>query len=463
MTLRRIAAALLVGAVLLPLAACDTSTGVGADIGEDLEGGAPQAIDLVADSTTFGGVDIAAPVTGNTNPQRDWRVLVGRVLDPVAGEATADAYLDLAPARPIPDLVQAAPVDVLEAELILAPQYLHGDSTATVTVRLFDLQSNPDFEDARADQTFATALEVASYEVSAAEDSVVTLPLPDGWVRDNEGILRDTTGDASTFDEAFAGFKVQVSRSSAPTPSQPGAVVGFSTEDSRLELSRTDDTTSVATYPISQSFTHVSGQAPPAETEARRANRVLLRGGAPRALRFAFNFEEEARVDSLIGAPLNRVRLDVPFDTLAQRGTEAPEGFVRPRVDGYRLLMRRTDDPSIPDCESRQLGQLLTQTPESGLDPGDEEGRYCFLPTDLSELPERLSTPVLNNVVRESLQPEQPVVFESFRLEVTDRFSPAAEFSPAVPGVPTTAPVLIPIPGSPSDAQTELSIVATPI
>ena len=190
---------------------------------------------------------------------------------------------------------------------------------------------------------------------------------------------------------------------------------------------------------------------------------MLLRGGAPRALRFAFNFEEEARVDSLIGAPLNRVRLDVPFDTLAQRGTEAPEGFVRPRVDGYRLLMRRTDDPSIPDCESRQLGQLLTQTPESGLDPGDEEGRYCFLPTDLSELPERLSTPVLNNVVRESLQPEQPVVFESFRLEVTDRFSPAAEFSPAVPGVPTTAPVLIPIPGSPSDAQTELSIVATPI
>jgi hypothetical protein len=328
-------------------------------------------------------------------------------------------------------------------------------------VTLLSLQNNEDFADARADQQFPTASQIATYEISAAEDSLVTLDLPQSWIDANLDVLRDTTDGGDAFADRFTGFKLAVSGPTSPTAGAPGAVVGFETTSSALDLKRSDDP-ATATYDITQSFTDVAWTDPPSETSGLRENRTLLRGGDNRALRMRFDFAEQVRVDSLIGAPINRVRLEIPLDSVRQ-DSGVPASFTRPQITGYRLLMRKADDPSIPRCESDALGQLLTQTPESGLDPGDEEGRNCFLPADLSTLPNSVGSTAIEPAVSESLEPERPVVFESFRLEIIDRFSSTSAFNPTFPGVPTTAPVLIPTPSPDNPERPRIFIVATPV
>jgi len=457
MTLRPLLAALACGVFCLSLVGCDTSTGVGAEIGEDLEGGDPQAIDLVANSSSFGATEISAPITGNTQ-SRDWRVLVGRVFDPAAGEATAHGYLDFSRPASLPNAILESSADRLEASLNLAPGYLHGDSTATLEVTLYSLTNNEDFEDARSDQSFAVGSPIETYEISAAEDSLVTLDLPASWLAENLDALTDTT---DAFSDRVTGLKLEVTGPTSPTAGAPGAVLGFTTRtaETSLEIARADETSS-ASYGISQSFTEVSWSDPPSNGPGD--DRALLRGGDNRALSLDFNFEETVRTDDLIGAPLNRVRLEIPLDSIRQ-DAELPETFTRPQVSGYRLLFRRSDDPGVPSCESDALGQLLAQTPDSGLDPNDEEGRYCFLPADLSRLPGSVGTVAIEEAVNASLQPESPVVFESFRLEIIDRFSPESAFNPVFPGVPTTAPVLVPTPSPDNPERPRITIVATPV
>ena len=457
MTLRPLLAALACGVLCLSLVGCDTSTGVGAEIGEDLEGGDPQAIDLVANSSSFGATEISAPITGNTQ-SRDWRVLVGRVFDPAAGEATAHGYLDFSRPASLPNAILESSADRLEASLNLAPGYLHGDSTATLEVTLYSLTNNEDFEDARSDTSFTVGAPIETYEISAAEDSLVTLDLPASWLAENLDALTDTT---DAFSDRVTGLKLEVTGPTSPTAGAPGAVLGFTTRNAEtsLEIARADETSS-ASYGISQSFTEVSWSDPPSNVSGD--DRALLRGGDNRALSLDFNFEETVRTEDLIGAPLNRVRLEIPLDSVRQ-DAGLPETFTRPQVSGYRLLLRRSGDPGVPSCESDALGQLLTQTPDSGLDPNDEEGRYCFLPADLSGLPGSVGTVAIEEAVNASLQPESPVVFESFRLEIIDRFSSSSSFNPVFPGVPTTAPVLVPTPSPDNPERPRITIVATPV
>ena len=459
MTLRRLSAAFACGLLLCTLAACDSSSGIGADVGDDLQGGDPQAIALVPDSSDYRSTATAAPVTGNTRASRAWRFLVGRVQDPLAGTATAHGYFDLNPTAEISTGVLNGDLSNLQAELSLDPQYVHGDSTATVEFAIFDLDDNPDFEDARADATFPDSAQVeGTFTVSADADSVVTIELPASWLEDHLAQLQDTSDvdDQARFRESFKGFRLEA-RSSV-SASAPGAVIGFSSRSSVLRLSRTD-IDEAQTYTVSQSFTNVSWSDVP--DAAVPADRILLRGGDTQALRAAFDFEQ-VRTDTLLGAPLNRVRLDFPIDTTA--AASLPPDFVRPRVQGYRLLMKRNDDPDVPSCDGGELGPLALQTPETGLDPQDEEGSICFVPVDLSPLPGSVGSSNLFQVVDQSLTPNRPVVFEQFRLEILDRFSTDTSFNPAQSGVPTTSPVLFYGPGAETSANRPLfSIIATPL
>ena len=459
MTLRRLSAALACGLLLCTLAACDSSSGIGADVGDDLRGGDPQAIDLVPDSSDYGPTDIAPPVTGNTQVSRAWRFLVGRVQDPLAGTATANGYFDLNPTGEISTGVLNGDLSNLQAELSLDPQYVHGDSTATVEFALFDLDDNPDFEDARADATFPDSAQVeGTFSVSADADTAVTIELPASWLEDHLAQLQDTSDvdDRARFRETFKGFRL-AARSSV-SASDPGAVIGFSSRSSVLRLSRTD-IDEAQTYTISQSFTNITWSETPAGTVP--SDRILLRGGDTQALRAAFDFDQ-VRTDTLIGAPLNRVRLDFPIDTTA--AASLPPDFVRPRVQGYRLLMKRADAPDVPSCDGGELGPLGPQTPATGLDPQDEEGSICFVPIDLSPLPGAVGSSGLFQVVDQSLEPNRPVVFEQFRVEILDRFSTETSFSPARSGVPTTSPVLFYGPRAEASANRPVfSIIATPL
>jgi hypothetical protein len=474
MTLHRFSAALTSGVLLLSLllavTACDSSTGIGGDVGEDdLQGGAPTAFDLAADSASFAATSISPPITGNTDPNATWRFLVGRVYDPLAGTATAEGYFDLAPPASIPQAILDAQEIDLRAELSLEPQYVHGDTTASVDVTLYDLEENVNLGGARADEAFTDSVEVATYTLAADADSTVTLVLPDEWLRDHIRQLRDTStteDGVRRFTPNFKGLHFRAENSVGPGAN--GAVVGFSTRDSRFRLVRTDTTVS-ATYSISQSFTSVDWSEPPSGSVP--SDRVLLRGGDDRALQFSVPFAEKVKVDSLVGAPLNRVRLEVPLDSTGL----APEvsNFVRPNVLGYRFLMRRnTTDADVPECASRELSRLQPHTEATGLDPQDNPGELCFMrPVDRSQIPQSIGTggtvqgqSSLFQLVDVSLEPNRPVVFEGFRIEILDRFSQTSNQLSASPGVPTTAPALFFRPET-ADSQNRprLSIVATPL
>ena len=371
------------------------------------------------------------PATVPSAQRRPWRVLTGVVDDPIAGVLEAEGYLDFLGSASRPSGISNADVDSLNAELRLSRSYLHGDTTSTLEVQLFDLAGSADMERAPADTTFATEptpLRSDPYTVSPT-DTLVTLPLPSDWIEKHQAALQDS----SSFDDGgFDGFRL--------TTSTGDVVMGFEHGSATLRVTTSSDTVD---FLAEQSFTHIErSQVPPSGD-----GRLLLQDGVGVGLTMDWT---GGQIDSLAAANtlLNRVEISVPVDTTLLEPSRST--FVRPLPSGYRILATRTDEALT--CRQLNLFAL------------DAAGSRCIFPTVPSWVPSaaRVNTDRAFPVFDQWFTEAPPL--GQFRMEVAGRSSP----SPGVQqtarrGLPSTVPVLVKTEAADPEALPRAILTVTPL
>jgi len=321
--------AVLLASTFIATTACEDPSSVGLElVGDDAT---PRTDTLTVDAVTALN---RASVTGNTD-----QLLVGTVDDPVLGEMEAQGYVNFA--RNEDDLTSpTTPVDSVFLEF--EPGYIYGDTTAALTLELFDIQTDEQWsaQGARSDTSLTTGDVITSTPFTAA-DTLVTVRLPSSWIAANEEVL---VADPATFNEAFRGFKLTATQEAA------GAIVGAGQQSLRLSI-------------FSQAQrTEVSPQSPITNLERRGggtlpADRLLLQDGfapsedlnVPNSAFFSIDFS----VASLPETALNGADLRLFADTTVFDAT--PTDFVRPRPDDLRLVAVDTDGNVVFDDEQGRV------------------------------------------------------------------------------------------------------------
>jgi len=424
-------------ALLVLLASCSDPTDAGLGVGPDsLRGGEPQLETVFPDPIT---VEASPPVTGFANQEggfgaNTWRFLVGAVSD--YGRIEADGYFDVSGRGTWPDLLLTATADSVQAEIRLETEYVHGDTVSNVPIQVAGLTAEADMEGAPSDTIFEAGSVIGTDNSHAPTDSLVTISLPQSWVSDNLALLRDTTDDGENFEANFHGFRLSASDAEA--------VVGFDHGSAVLRLSLRGGG-SFADYTAAKSFTNVERTTDP----SLPPDRLLIQDGVGRNLVFRW---DEARIDSLRGAPLNDASILLPTDpdssSLADRGAS----FARPSPTDFRLTGLRT--PDAPRC-TEILASPLTEA-------GDE----CALPL-LPNTPNntiRVDQTTALAVLEATLRSEAESVFSEYRVEVTDREGTDANVGATLRrGLPSTIPVLVPTPDATDADRPRLELIVTPI
>lgn len=429
------------GALLVSITACDDASNVGLGVGPDsLQGGEPVTLDVVPSLDTSS----VAPQTGlelrpGIGAGRDtWRFLAGRVNDPVGGTIEAHGYFDLLGRSFLSAPLLDADVDSLDAELRLLPTYVHGDTSSTIDLRVFELAEEAEMNGARADTTFPVANEVTSTTL-APTDSLVEIDLPRSWLADNLESLRDTTDGGTNFEESFHGFRLVASN-------QANAVVGFSSTTIILRLRHTGRGTT-ADYLGFKSFTHVERQNVPPPPD----DFFVLQDGVGLSLTMDWDFGVNP-LDSLKNSPLNRADILVPVDTVALKARSGSATFVRPLAKGFRILATRSERANTPSCGS--VGTAAAPNNES----------LCAIPLVGTAAPggARATTDASFRIFNTSLL-NQPV-FNSYRVHVADRQSTSIGPNSTVrPGLPSTLPVLVPRPEAEDLDEPRVTLTLTPL
>lgn len=416
--------ALVGGMLLFLVAACSDSSNLGLDVGSSpLEGGEPSTKQVIPDSLYS---TTQAPVTGRLlqREQDTWRFLTGHVDDPIAGELEAKGSLDFLGRSSLPDDILEAGTDSLTVELRLTPSFLHGDTSSTVDVRVYDLAEEAEMNLATSDTTFPAESQPITSEPISPTDSLVTIELPSAWVEDHRETLQDTTDGGSSFSENFHGFKL--------TAPDSEIVVGFSPENATLRLLQEPDSV-IADFRGIKSFTHVERLSEPSLPEDPNSGEEyrLLQDGVGQGLSMEWNFEAPP-LDTLKNAPLNRAEIFIPTDTSAlQESLDEPgySNFVRPLARGFRITATRR--PDAPSCSA--VGTLRISDTECALPLVPQEAPGAALVGNDTAFP----------IFQETLQ--NAPVFSVYRIEVADRANTNIEASGTVnPGLPSTLPVLIP-------------------
>lgn len=441
MRLPWLSAFLVGGALLLSITACDDASNVGLGVGPDsLQGGEPVTLDAVPslDTTTVApqtGLQLRPDIGAGRNT---WRFLAGRVNDPVGGTIEADGYFDLLGRSFLSAPLLDADVDSLDAELRLLPTYVHGDTTSTVDIRLFELAEEADMNGARADTTFPVTNEVTSTTLSPT-DSLVVIDLPQSWLVDNLESLRDTTDGGTNFEESFHGFRLVAG-------DRANAVVGFSSTTIALRLRHTSRGTT-ADYVGFKTFTHVERRnVPPAPD-----NYIVLQDGVGLSLTMNWDFDSNP-LDSLKNSPINRADILVPVDTTALKARSGSASFARPLAKGFRILATRSEGPNAPSCGSVGTAEV----------PDDES--VCALPLVGAAAPAgaRATNDASFRIFNTSLL-NQPV-FSGYRVHVADRQSTSIGPNSTIrPGLPSTLPVLVPRPEVQDLDEPRVTLTVTPL
>ena len=293
------------GVLMLVLAACgDASSNVGLGLVE--EGSQPvvrEVTPTLFEATSLNDVTGAVP-----------RVLAGKVNDPLVGTIATTGYIDF---RGGFDTTQTAPLN--SVTLRLARDYIYGDTLAMVTLNLLDIPEDWESLGRRADTTLSVGGLVTTFSFSPAE-SLVTVPLPEGWVNDNLATLR-----SADFDTLFHGFALEAVTSEA--------VVGFDFDRSDLRLITDDDTTE---YDLSRTISGIVRETEPTLPDGM----VLLQDGTGPSVRLNFDLGDFTET------PLNGVVLRFFADTTAVQN--APPNFHRPLVQTLQLVQVLDSDPSVP-------------------------------------------------------------------------------------------------------------------
>ena len=433
----RLAAALLCGAVLLSVVSCSYPASVGTELGPDsLSGGDPEIQSIVPSSLDTARVPPLTGFAGSPLGQdRTWRFLAGQVDDPLAGPIEADGYIDFFGGEDRPSTFEDLPADSFDVELRLRRSYLHGDTTSTLAVQLYDLDGNADMARAPADTTFASEMAPVrpeTYSV-APTDTLVALSLPDAWVEEHIATLKDS---ARFDDGSFDGFRL--------TTTGGDAVVGYEHGTATLRMASESDTVD---FQVEKTFTHVERGQPPDDLAE---DRLLLQDGAGVGLSMAWT---DGGIDSLADANvlLNRAQISVPVDTSL---LVPPEGsdFVRPLPSGYRLLATRAETENAPSCAALRLFERPQQ-------PGQ-----CIFPTVPQWVPEA-ARPVADRtfpVFDRWFVDRAPL--SRFRMEITARASstPSGRET-ALRGIPSTTPVVIRTDAPTEEALPRAILTVTPL
>lgn len=295
--------------LLLHVAGCGDPSTVGAElIGE--EGGDPVVVSLPPGFEP----DTVRDVTGNAS-----RILAGAVDDPLLGRTEATGYVDFSLSNR-PDNFEDS--TITEAALRLQPNYVYGDTTATIRLALYEMTEEWDAGGLPADtslQPIVSSQRVAEYTV-AVSDTLVDLPLPQQWLDRRRDVLRDTS-----FASEFHGFQLR--------PVSDEAVLGIGTTTAlRVETGE-----ATVSYGLARTATTLRRTSPPQLPEGT----VLVQDGVGPALE-----ADIAVPDSLRETPLNQFELQLSTNLEALR--EAPPHFVRPALGGLRLFWAGGDGEPQP-------------------------------------------------------------------------------------------------------------------
>lgn len=411
---------------LLFFPACDDSSDVGLGVGPDsLAGGTPHTLEIAPDSHS---ITTEPPLTGRHLEQGTWRFLAGRVEElpatPNSYTIEAEGYIDFRGLPSLPEEIESADADDLSAELRLPRRYLHGDTSSTLDLRVFDLSEEADMSQATADTTFAAEAEPIQNSSISPTDSLITIDLPSSWVDTHLDVLQNVEDDGEAFEEEFHGFKL--------TAPEGNVVVGFSSTEATLRLTHEPDTIT-ADFQGFKTFTHVDPSSPSFSSQEH----VLLQDGIGRGLSMEWNFDTPP-LDTLTSTPLNRAEFYIPVDTTALAASVDNSDFVRPPAQGFRITA--TQAPNAPSCS--QVATFALSNTE------------CLLPLIPEEAPHaaRVGNDTAFPIFEVSLL-ETPV-FTEYRIEVADRASTDIDPTETVnPGLPSVLPVLIPRPESPEDGS----------
>ena len=321
----RFSLATLTLALFLLSSACDDPTSVGVEL-IDIRSGAPEVVEiaptLIQDRSVF-------DVTGNAR-----RAMLGDVNDPLIGGTQARAAVDFAlPASVVPSAAFRQGT-VTYAELQLRPDYLYGDTTATIDTTVSEI-----FDEWAASGNNSSDEIVPGPVLTTASfspiDSVLTIPLPQSWISDRDADLR-----SQDFVTLFNGFLLE--------PANDGVLFGININDSRMMVVSGGDT--VTAFRVSRNLSllrKTTAASPPPGS-------VVLQDGQGSGLGIDFDI---AGAD-LENVALSRIVVRVPYDSLAMNQA-LPANFVRPAMSRVDLVGITADSISVPLATSNVRDGVL--------------------------------------------------------------------------------------------------------
>lgn len=415
--------ALLSGA-LLSVTSCSDPTSVGEELVSDsLSGADPRAFEITpsvldaVSSTSRTGINLLPTTAPGTGGSRAWRFLAGAVNDPISGTIVSEGYIDFQGSAPRDSSIRNADVDSLNAALRLRPTYLHGDTTSTLEINLFELSTEAEMTQAPADTSFPVRRQLGTTYSLTPTDSVVTLPLPDPWIADHLSAIQSD----DSFDDDVNGFKMSAAQ--MPSSANRRLIAGFAHGSAILRVTTSTDTID---FNALKSFTNIERRGTP---EVPLTNRTLLQDGAGSNLLMEWKFDQPPLDTLQNNAALNTADVIVPIDTAEMAASLDDEpSFNRPTVNGYRVLARRKE--GAPTCAALGLPALSSS------------GNSCTLPTRPADTPAaaRLTSQTSETVFGRALDGNQ--IFTSFQVEVATRSNPSVRNS-VQRGLPSSIPVLV--------------------
>jgi hypothetical protein len=311
--------------ILAPFATgCEDPSNVGLGlIGES--GGEPVRITIAASDLP---PDVSPPVTSNVRGSAGFTVgpsttLAGTVADPLFGTIETKAYLDVA--LPSTASTTFRTGTITSVSLIIVPNYVYGDTMATTSLIVSEMDAAWPDANLTADTTLTPGPEIARFDF-VYRDTTLVIGLPQEWYS-----LRSSVLLSSNIATEFHGFELSTSG--------PSAVVGFSGTSAIFRIATT---TGTADLVVSKIFTHVRRH----DDANIPAGRAVIQDGIGESAALSFEFDE----DSLRGAAVSRavVELFVDQETM----DEVPANFVRPippqfdfvgvREDGTSRVLRST-------------------------------------------------------------------------------------------------------------------------
>lgn len=291
--------------VCFSLTACDDPTSVGVDLVDEQTG---RPIVIERPSTQLDAAD-ADDLTGNSE-----RVLAGRVEDPMLGTLISVGYVDFAGISGLSSEFGTGTISSVTLNLLR--DYVYGDTTATVTMRLSDMTEDWDPQGGRADTSLTAGTSILEFSFLAT-DTLISVSLPQAWIDANAETLQ-----SSTFSIDFNGFELSYVSGNA--------VTGFLRAGSSLEVVVGTES---ADFPVSETLSAQTRVGTPDVP----SDHVLIQDGLGPGLLFDFDYSD------LENSALNRVAFRFRADVTASLDNRPPH-FVRPLLNELELFRLNDDD-----------------------------------------------------------------------------------------------------------------------